>query len=96
MVVGRRPTFVSPWRTNGEYAILRCELLGARDSRTSDALTQGEIDELRRNLSRLSADSVERFYREAHAECAVEHQPSAKLIQRLVTAWRVLRKWNWR
>jgi hypothetical protein len=69
---------------------------GPRDSRTSDALTQAEIDELRRNLSRLSADSMERFYREAHAECAVEHKPSAKLIQRLVTAWRVLRKWNWR
>jgi hypothetical protein len=62
----------------------------------SDALTREQIEELRRNLARLSTDSVERFYREAHAECAVERKPSAKLIQRLVTAWRVLRKWNWR
>jgi hypothetical protein len=68
---------------------------GPRESHASDALTQAEIEELRRNLAHLSADSVARFYREAHAECAVERKPSAKVIQRLVTAWRVLRKWNW-
>ena len=69
---------------------------GQSDPRASEALTQAEVDELHRNLSRLSTDGVERFYREMHAECAVERKPNAKLIQWLVTAWRVLRKWNWR
>jgi hypothetical protein len=40
-----------------------------------DALTQSEVEELRRNLARLSTDSVEHFYREAHADCAVERKP---------------------
>ena len=62
----------------------------------NDALTQSEIEELRRNLARLSTDSVERVYREAHADCAVERKPGAKAIQRLVCAWKTLRNWNWR
>jgi len=62
----------------------------------SDRLSETELDELRRNLSRLSSDGVERFYREAHANCVVERRPSPKVIQQLVTAWRVLRGWNWR
>lgn len=66
------------------------------DNSDRDALTESQLDELRRNLSRLSTDSVERFYREAHANCAVERKPSAKVIQQLVTAWKTLRRWNWR
>jgi hypothetical protein len=60
-----------------------------------DTLTQAEIAQLRQNLARLSADGVERFYREAHASCAVERKPSPKVIQQLVAAWKTLRKWNW-
>jgi hypothetical protein len=61
-----------------------------------DTLTETELAELRRNLSRLSTPSVETFYREAHAECAVERKPNPKAIQRLVAAWKTLRRWNWR
>lgn len=61
-----------------------------------DAFTQGEVDELRNNLARLSGDSVKQAYRDAHRECALERKPSAKAIQRLVTAWKILRKWGWR
>jgi hypothetical protein len=61
-----------------------------------DVLRPEELEQLRRNLSLLSTDGVERFYREVHTNCAVERKPSAKVIQQLVTAWKILRRWNWR
>jgi len=61
-----------------------------------DAFTQAEVEELRNNLARLSGDSVKQAYREAHRDCALERKPSAKAIQRLVTAWKILSKWGWR
>ncbi|MBZ5684552.1 MAG: hypothetical protein LAP86_05905 [Acidobacteriia bacterium] len=62
----------------------------------TDTLTQAQVDELRNNLARLSGPSVVDFYRDAHRECAIERQPGAKAIQRLVTAWKILRKWGWK
>ena len=41
----------------------------------NDALTRAELREVRHNLSHLSGPSVENFYREVHAECAVERRP---------------------
>ena len=38
----------------------------------------------------------EDFYRDAHKECAPERKPSARAIQQLVTAWKILRNWKWR
>lgn len=61
-----------------------------------DALTKAELGEVRRNLAMLSLDSVERFYRQAHAACAVERKPGARAMQQLVSVWKVLRRWNWR
>lgn len=64
---------------------------GQRD----DNLTREEVDELRRNLSLLSAPHVLNFYRDAYKECAPERKPTARAIQQLVTAWKILRSWNW-
>ena len=61
-----------------------------------ESLTRDEVDELRRNLSLLSTPSVLNFYRDAHKECAPERKPTARAIQQLVTAWKILRSWNWR
>ena len=61
-----------------------------------ESLTRAELDELRRNLSLLSTPSVLDFYRDAHKECAPERKPSARAIQQLVTAWKILRNWKWR
>lgn len=61
-----------------------------------DALTQPEVEELKRNLLLLSGSSVESFYRDAHKECSLERKPNPKAIQRLVTAWKVLRGWGWK
>jgi hypothetical protein len=59
-------------------------------------LTEAELRELRDNLSKLAGPSVVDFYRSAHRDCAVERKPSAKAIQSLVAAWKILRRWNWR
>jgi len=61
-----------------------------------ESLTRAELDELRRNLSLLSTPSVLDFYRDAHKECAPARKPSARAIQQLVTAWKILRNWKWR
>ena len=61
-----------------------------------DTLTESELAELKRNLQLLSGPSVESFYRDAHKECSLERKPTLKAIQRLVTAWRVLRGWGWK
>lgn len=64
---------------------------GERD----ESLTREEVNDLRRNLSLLSASGVLRFYRTAHQECAPEKKPTARAVQQLVTAWKILRSWNW-
>ena len=61
-----------------------------------ETLSREEVDELRRNLSLLSASHVVHFYRDAYEECAPERKPTARAIQQLVTAWKILRNWNWR
>jgi hypothetical protein len=64
--------------------------------REDNALTESELAELKRNLLLLSGHGVENFYRDAHRECSLEHKPNPKAMQRLVTAWKVLRRWGWK
>lgn len=67
------------------------------DHRESDeSLSRDELNQLKRNLSLLSAPSVVDFYRDAYKQCAPERKPGARAIQQLVTAWKILRHWNWR
>ena len=61
-----------------------------------ESLSRQELNELKRNLSLLSAPSVVDFYRGVYKECAPERKPGARAIQQLVTAWKILRNWNWR
>jgi len=70
--------------------------MARRPEPESDPYTRAELDELRNNLAKLSGQGVTDFYRDSHRECALERKPSAKAIQRLVTAWKILRKWGWR
>ena len=70
--------------------------MASRPEPEGDPFTESELNELRNNLARLSGPSVEDFYRAAYRECAVERKPGAKAIQRLVTAWKILRRWDWR
>ena len=70
--------------------------MARRPEPEGNPFTQPELNELRNNLARLSGPGVADFYRAAYRECAVERKPGAKAIQRLVTAWKILRKWGWR
>ncbi|HVN20065.1 MAG TPA: hypothetical protein VMU05_14865 [Dongiaceae bacterium] len=67
-----------------------------RPSNNDDAYSQRELDELRNNLARLSPPSVTDFYRDAYRECAPERKPGPRAVQRLITAWKILTRWQWR
>jgi hypothetical protein len=60
----------------------------------NEVLSREQIDDLRRSLLILSPSSVLNFYREAHQHCARRHRPTARAMQQLVTAWKILRRWN--
>ena len=68
----------------------------ARRQNESDVLTREELAELRRSLTLLSTDGVERFYRQAYERCVLQPNrvPSAMRMQELVTAWKLLGKWR--
>lgn len=61
-------------------------------SERDDSLTQEQVN---RNLSLLSPSGVLNFYRVSHQECSPERKPTARAIQQLVTAWKILRNWDW-
>lgn len=60
-----------------------------------EVLNREQIQDLRRSLSLLSPSSVLDFYRTVHKDCAPERKPSPRVMQQLVTAWKVLRRWKW-
>jgi hypothetical protein len=62
----------------------------------SEMLTHDQLAELQRRLTMLHPSSVEQVYRDAYERCApvAGRIPKASVIQELVTAWRVLRKWG--
>ena len=61
----------------------------------SDFLTREELRKLFSGLAKLSRYHVREFYRQAWDRCQPETGvPRPRLIQELVTAWKVLRKWN--
>jgi hypothetical protein len=61
-----------------------------------EMLTPDQLAELQRRLAMLHPSSVEQVYRDAYERCApvAGRIPKASVIQELVTAWRVLRKWG--
>jgi hypothetical protein len=65
----------------------------ARRPEIERVMTKQELEELRNNLLRLHASSVEGVYQTAHRDCAIVGNkfPPACAIQQLVCAWRVLR-----
>jgi len=67
--------------------------MARRPEPESAPYTRAELNELRNNLAKLSGPGVMDFYRNSHRECALERKPSARAIQRLVTAWKLLKKW---
>lgn len=68
----------------------------SREQEDAALLTEGDLAEMRRGLSRLSIDAVRHAYHTAYARCRMvnDHAPSPRSIQELVQIWRQL--WKWR
>lgn len=59
-------------------------------------MTDEELVDLRRSLSMVSPYHVVQAYRDAYEKCRMDGDrlPSARAVQELVTAWKLL--WKWR
>jgi len=60
----------------------------------NDALTREQLRQLERNLSLLSPYLVKEKYRQAADRCRFLDLPTPRVVQELVTIWKVL--WRWR
>ena len=60
----------------------------------NDALTREQLKQLERNLSLLSPSIVKEKYRQAADRCRFLDLPTPRVIQELVSTWKVL--WRWR
>jgi hypothetical protein len=60
----------------------------------NDAMTREQLEDFQRNLTLLSPDMVKERYRQAADRCRFLDLPTPRVIQELVTAWKVL--WKWR
>lgn len=60
----------------------------------NDAMTRDQLKELQRNLSLLSPYAVKEKYRQLVDRCRFLELPTPRIIQELVTTWKVL--WRWR
>jgi hypothetical protein len=60
----------------------------------TDALTRQQLKALERSLSLLSPLIVKEKYRQAADRCRFLDLPTPRVIQELVTTWKVL--WRWR
>jgi hypothetical protein len=60
----------------------------------NDALTREQLKQLERNLSLLSPYLVKEKYRQAADRCRFLDLPTPRVVQELVTTWKVL--WRWR
>jgi hypothetical protein len=58
--------------------------------------TREELKEIAHNLALLSVNGVREFYERAYRECRISPRvfPSARAVQELVQAWKLLRKWR--
>jgi hypothetical protein len=67
-----------------------------RDLRQDEVLSEGDLKQMRENLSRLSLEAVRHAYQTAYARCRMvnDRVPTARSMQELVQAWKML--WGWR
>jgi len=64
------------------------------NSAANDAMTRQQLKELERSLSLLSAHIVKEKYRQVADRCRFLDLPTPRVMQELVTTWKVL--WRWR
>lgn len=60
-----------------------------------DCLSKKELEKLAYELAHLSPAHVREFYQKAWRACALEKGiPRPRVVQELVTAWKLLRNWK--
>jgi hypothetical protein len=60
----------------------------------NDAMTEAELEEYRRSLQLLSPHIVKGMYTRLVDKCRFLELPTPRMMQELVTLWKVL--WQWR
>jgi hypothetical protein len=60
----------------------------------NDAMTRQQLLQFERNLSLLSPHTVQEKYRQLADRCRLLDLPTPRVMQELVTTWKVL--WRWR
>jgi hypothetical protein len=60
----------------------------------NDAMTREQLKQLERSLALLSPYSVREKYRQIVDRCRFTDLPTPRVMQELVTTWKVL--WRWR
>ena len=65
-----------------------------RNVASTEAMTRQQLKEMERNLSLLTPQIVKEKYRQAADRCRFLDLPTPRVIQELVTTWKVL--WRWR
>jgi hypothetical protein len=75
-----------------------CLMARRPDFRNKEEIWSAEdLKGIARNLAVLSEPAVREVYQRAYRECAIINSrtfPSARSMQELVTAWKLLRKWR--
>ena len=67
---------------------------GPSDDTAKEVMSRHELKNLERNLSLLSPAIVKERYKQLADRCRFLELPTPRVIQELVTTWRVL--WRWR
>jgi len=65
-------------------------------NRQEEFLSREDLKALGNSLAHLSPSSVRDFYERAYQQCRISDRdfPSARAVQELVQAWKLLRKWR--
>ena len=64
--------------------------------RREDFMSREDLKALGDSLAHLSPSSVRDFYERAYQQCRISDRdfPTARALQKLVQAWKLLRKWR--
>jgi len=78
--------------------MIKCPVMARRPdiNQREDVLSREDLEALGNSLAHLSPSSVRDFYERAYQRCRISNRdfPSARSIQELVQAWKLLRKWR--
>jgi hypothetical protein len=87
------------FRLNSQHSEQKANILypgRARRPEDRDAMTEADLAELRRSLFMLSGPAWSTSIVMPTRTALSRGNPDRRVVQRLVTAWKILRRWRWR